>query len=126
MVQIGNETNGSAKLLVELLEKKQARIKCFEHNYNEVYSIIYAYKENIGKYRDKTLEGLDKKNYTYSDVERLLDNLKSLLKKKHVDVEEKPSYEDYSAVIDEQGLEDYLKGHFVTRNLKKMEIWHFA
>lgn len=116
------EQNGSAKLLVELLEKKQARIKCFEHNYNEVYSIIYAYKENIGKYRDKTLEGLDKKNYTYSDVERLLDNLKSLLKKKHVDVEEKPSYEDYSAVIDEQGLEDYLKEKYKDRIEKKEKV----
>ena len=110
------------KLLVELLEKKQAKIKCFEHNYKEVYSIIYAYKENIGKYKDKTLEGLDKKNYTYSDVERLLDNLKSLLKKKHVEVEEKPNYEEYSTIIDEQGLKDYLKEKYKDKIEKKEKV----
>lgn len=118
-----DEQNSSAKLLVELLEKKQAKIKCFEHNYKEVYSIIYAYKENIGKYKDKTLEGLDKKNYTYSDVERLLDNLKSLLKKKHVEVEEKPNYEEYSTIIDEQGLEDYLKEKYKDKIEKKKRYW---
>lgn len=117
-----DEQNSSAKLLVELLEKKQAKIKCFEHNYKEVYSIIYAYKENIGKYKDKTLEGLDKKNYTYSDVERLLDNLKSLLKKKHVEVEEKPNYEEYSTIIDEQGLEDYLKEKYKDKIEKKEKV----
>lgn len=116
------EQNSSAKLLVELLEKKQAKIKCFEHNYKEVYSIIYAYKENMGKYRDKTLEGLDRKNYTYSDVERLLDNLKKLLKKKHVEIEEKPSYEDYAVVIDEQGLEDYLKEKYKDKIEKKEKV----
>ena len=42
-----DEQNSSAKLLVELLEKKQAKIKCFEHNYKEVYSIIYAYKKRL-------------------------------------------------------------------------------
>lgn len=77
------EQNNSTKLLIELLEKKQAKIKCFEHNYKEVYSIIYAYKENLGKYRDKTLEGLDIKNYTQSDVERLLDNLENLFLNKN-------------------------------------------
>lgn len=117
-----DEQNSSAKLLVELLEKKQAKIKCFEHNYKEVYSIIYAYKENIGKYKDKTLEGLDKKNYTYSDVERLLDNLKSLLKKKHVEVEEKPNYEEYNTIIDEQGLEDYLKEKYKDKIEKKEKV----
>lgn len=116
------EQNNSTKLLVELLEKKQAKVKCFEHNYKEVYSIIYAYKENIGKYRDKTLEGLDIKKYTYSDVERLLDNLKGLLKRKHIEIEEKPSYDDYSAVIDEQGLEEFLKEKYKDRFEKKEKV----
>lgn len=116
------EQNNSTKLLVELLEKKQAKVKCFEHNYKEVYSIIYAYKENIGKYRDKTLEGLDIKKYTYSDVERLLDNLKGLLKRKHIEIEEKPSYDDYSAVIDEQGLEEFLKEKYKDKFEKKEKV----
>lgn len=116
------EQNNSTKLLIELLEKKQARIKCFEHNYREVYSIIYAYKENLKKYRYKTLEGLDIKKYTYSDVERLLDNLKNLLKKKHVEVVEKPSYDDYGAVIDEQGLEFFLKEKYKDKIEKKEKV----
>lgn len=116
------EQNNSTKLLIELLEKKQAKIKCFEHNYKEVYSIIYAYKENLGKYRDKTLEGLDIKNYTQSDVERLLDNLENLLRKKHVEIEEKPSYEDYSTVIDEQGLEEFLKEKYKDKIEKKEKV----
>ena len=116
------EENNSTKLLIELLEKKQARIKCFEHNYREVYSIIFAYKENLKKYRYKTLEGLDIKNYTYSDVERLLDNLKNLLKKKHVEVVEKPSYDDYGAVIDEQGLEFFLKEKYKDKIEKKEKV----
>lgn len=116
------EQNNSTKLLVELLEEKQAKIKCFEHTYKEVYSIIYAYKENLGKYRDKTLEGLDIKHYKYSDVERLLDNLKSRLKKKHVEVEEIPSYEDYNTVIDEQGLEEFLKEKYKDKIEKKEKV----
>lgn len=116
------EENNSAQLLVELLEKKQARIKCFEHTYKEVYSIIYAYKENLGKYRDKTLEKLDKKNYNYSDVERLLDNLKNLLKKKHVVIEEKPNYDDYLYVIDEKGLENFLKEKYHDKIEKKEKV----
>ena len=116
------EQNNSAKSLVELLEKKHAKIKCFEHNYKEVYDIIYAYKGNIGKYKEKTLEGLDKKKYTNSDVERILDNLKSLFKKKHVEIIAKPNYEDYKAVIDEQGLEEYLKEKYTDTIEKKEKV----
>lgn len=116
------EQNNSAKLLVDLLEKKQAKIKCFEHNYKEVYSIIYAYKENIGKFKEKTLEGLDVKKYTYTDVERLLDNLKNILKKKHIEIEEKPSYDDYNIVIDEQGLEEFLKEKYKDKIEKKEKV----
>ena len=116
------EQNNSTKLLVELLEKKQAKIKCFEHTYKEVYSIIYAYKETIGKYKIKTLERLDQKKYNSIDVERLLDNLKILLKKKHVEMEEKPNYEDHEFVIDEKGLENFLKEKYNDKTEKKERV----
>lgn len=111
------EKNNSATILIDLLKQKQGILKCFENNYNELYSIIYAYKENIGRFNEKTLEGLDILNYTETDVELILNNLKDILLKKEIKIEEMPNYE-INPGIDELELEKYLKEKYEEKDEK--------
>lgn len=116
--------NESGNLLMTLLKEKKANVYCFEHNYDEVYSILENYKNNIHKVREKTLEKLDIDRYTESDIERLMSNLKIMLNNKGIQIIETPEYvktgDRYIGIIDEGQLTDYLMENYAD-NREKIE-----
>lgn len=67
------EAENAAKMLHDMLRRQKAKCYYFPHIGNEITSILTAYQHTIvGKNRTwRTLEGLDRKKYTYSAVERL-------------------------------------------------------
>lgn len=107
-----NSQNESGNLLMQLLKDKNANIHCFVHNYNEVLSIMESYKNNRKGLKEKTLERWDLEGYTESDVERNINQLKLMLNSRGIEVVETPEYvkkeDEYSGIIDERGLIDFL------------------
>ena len=86
----------------------------FYHAETEMKNILSAYQHSLrsGEYTGRTLEGLDRKKYTVSGVERLKDNWKSQLKNTFQIIEKNiPEYTvkengtvDESEVLDEKEL----------------------
>lgn len=76
------EEEKAAILLHEQLQKQKANFCYFYHAETEMKNILSAYQYSLrsGEYTGRTLEGLDRKKYTVSGVERLKVNWKSQLK----------------------------------------------
>jgi len=103
------EENRSAKELYDLLNKYDAKIKCFKHTYQEVYNIINFYKNNIGKSKENTLEYLDEQKYTEGQVDLLLSSLEAKFKEYKIEITEKPDFTiNKKYMIDYKGLENKL------------------
>lgn len=100
--------NESGNLLMKLLLEKKAKVCCFKHNFDEVYSILENYKNNINKVREKTLEQLDVEQYKKSDVDRIMMNLEIMLNNKGINIVDTPDYSSYEGVIDENKLMNFL------------------
>lgn len=104
----------AAHLLHEKLDKQKANFYYFNHAETEMNNILSAYQYSLrsGEYTGRTLEGLDRKKYTVSSVERLKDNWKSQLKNTfHIIEKNIPEYTvkengtvDESEVLDEKEL----------------------
>ena len=114
--------NESGDLLMQLLKDKKANIYCFRHNYDEVYSILDNYKNNLSCIREKTLEQLDLDRYTKSDVDRLMSGLEMMLNNHGIIVKETPEYvkNEYEGIIDEKRLTDFLLENYA-ENKDKIE-----
>lgn len=59
--------------LLDMLKEKGAALYCYRHVYDELHSIISAYKASLSppyNYSFHTLEGWENKGYTPTDVER--------------------------------------------------------
>lgn len=108
--------NEAGNLLMQLLKEKKANIFCFRHNFDEVYSILDNYKNNISTIREKTLEQLDIDRYTKSDVDRVMNQLELMLSNRGIIVKETPEYikngNNYEGVIDEKKLTDFLMENY--------------
>lgn len=108
--------NEAGNLLMQLLKEKKANIFCFRHNFDEVYSILANYKNNISTIREKTLEQLDIDRYTKSDVDRVMNQLELMLSNRGIIVKETPEYikngNNYEGVIDEKKLTDFLMENY--------------
>ena len=108
------EEKKAANLLHEQLKKQKANFCFFYHAETEMKNILSAYQHSLrsGEYTGRTLEGLDRKKYTVSGVERLKDNWKSQLKNTFQIIEKNiPAYTvkengtvDESEVLDEKEL----------------------
>ena len=117
------EQNNVAKKLIELLKEKKANIKCFRHNFEEVETIISSYKENLGKLRVKTLEGLDALKYTKKDVETIiLSNLEVIFRRKGIDIVDTPDFSNHSYVIGEEELKEFLEQQYSDKEEKVTRV----
>lgn len=116
------EQNKSAKRLIELLQEKKANIKCFRHNYDEVFNIIKNYKDNINKFKEKTLEFFDIQNYKETDVEIVLNNLEKIFKNNHIEIVETPDYNEYNPVFEEKELFEFLEENYNDKEEKITRI----
>ncbi len=133
----GNERNTSAKQLVEILNNSKIPLKCFSHNYSEVYKIIDAYKfrklNDIESYKKiyndnntNTLEYFDKFDYSPADVGRVLINLEEYFKKYSIEIVDTPSLsedgsgkitsKDFKNSIGEQELKIKLSSELFYKN----------
>lgn len=111
------EENNGAVNLHKALESQGGEFFYFPQTQNEIEGILYAYQKNIGKVSHYTLERLNEKHYTSSDVERLRCTWESRLQGTyHTNLAARPEYQtksngdvDVNYVIDENGLRDFLK-----------------
>lgn len=116
------EENATADQLKYMLNKNDIPIKCFIHNYSEVYRIVEAYKYSLSRPNNtrngQTLEYFDYKEYSTSDIERVLSFLEDNIREKGIDVVDDPSMsnnasglvtsQDFDKAIGEKELKDYL------------------
>lgn len=108
------EAENAAKMLHDMLRRQKAKCYYFPHIGNEITSILTAYQHTIvGENRTwRTLEGLDRKKYTYSAVERLKNTWpKTLEASFEIKLKNTPSYltreggiVDESDVLDEKEI----------------------
>ena len=121
--------NKEANELHKSLKKQDGTFCFFPQTKREIDNILVAYKNNIGKNAGITLEGLDEKKYTPSDVDRLLTTWKANLSSTYdVKLNNRPGYAkktdesiDEKYVIDEAGLREFLKANIKWRSNDSME-----
>ena len=81
--------------LLTMLKEKGAELFCFEHNVQEILSIIIAYKHGLNNpYCNnfhQTLEAWDSQNYTVSDVDRYLSILRTKISHLGITIIERPT-----------------------------------
>ena len=86
--------------LLKMLTEKGAKLYCFEHNVQEVLSIINAYRYGLsnphGNNSPQTLEAWDSQHYTISDVDRYASLLRAKISRLGITIEEKPCVSDAS------------------------------
>lgn len=87
------EREASAEMLV-MLKEKGATLLCFEHNFDEIDSIVTAYKNGLkyahSSYYHPTLEGWDEQHYTVTDVERYQSVLRHKIEALGITIVQKP------------------------------------
>ena len=124
-----DEQNTAASQLVEILLNNNISIKCFKHNYDEVYKIIEAYKYSIlnsSNRHGQTIEYFDKLGYSTNDVERVLHNLEDYFKEKSIEIVDTPSLSsdgsgtivesDFQKAIGETELKEHLSKKVFYKN----------
>ena len=125
----GSEDNEAAEQMIEILHNNSVPIKCFRHNYSEVYKIVEAYKHNMldpsNRY-GQTLEYFDEFEYSVSDMDRVLANLEDYFNEKNIEIVDTPSLSsdgtgvitsfDYPSAIGEVELKEHLSKFIAYRN----------
>lgn len=92
----------NANELHNMLKKKGAKFAYFENIKHELESVLYAYKNCIGKDIDShnTLEGLDEKNTNPNDVDRIIAIWPSQLSLNYgVDLIDTPDFDQKNGLI---------------------------
>lgn len=130
------ECNRMASELLTLLKKQNAIIKCFEHNYKEVETIIEGYKfkkfNRFNKQQDKdnkflyeqTLELFDEENFSESDIELILMDLRSKISKLGISIVSTPDLsQNIKYNINVQGMIDYIQSKY-TRKAKNITVYN--
>lgn len=107
------EEEKSAREFIDMLKESGAKILFFQHNLDEVNTILNAYKRSLDpnqyKSSNMTLERLDEECFNKKDVEELQLLLPNKISKLGIKICEKPEYDDSNFVIDERGLNAKLK-----------------
>lgn len=112
-----DEENALAAPIVNLLKDNGIKIKCFQHNVEEVENIIIKYRDK--KYKQGlTIEKFDNANYSVEQINYYLNILEDEIVKKGILIDKNSSYESLSAKFSERkikfdykGLEDFLSQH---------------
>ena len=88
------EERTSALEVLKMLTEKGAKLFCFEHNVQEIISIMSAYKYALnnpyGSNSPHTLIAWDEQHYTVSDVERQISLLRTKISHLGITIREKP------------------------------------
>jgi len=128
----GEERKNNVNVLLKMLKRQKAKLCYFPHIKQEIIGILTAYKYALASgtacIGGRTLEGLDRRGYNVSDVEREIQLLGSQLEGVFNIVEfDLPAYAtkaddsvDESQVLDEAGIKQYIKEntpHYTEDNL---------
>ena len=116
---LGYKTDNDAKdaqSLHNALYLQRGVFHYFPQTATEINNILTAYSYNIGKSKAQTLEGLDAKQYTPADVERIRSTWQATLSSVFsITYREAPAYTlnaeggiDSKYIIDEKGLNSFL------------------
>lgn len=112
-----DEENALASPIVNLLKDNGIKIKCFQHNVEEVENIIIKYRDKKAK-QGLTIEKFDNANYSVEQINYYLNILEDEIVKKGILIDKTSSYESLFAKFPERkikfdykGLEDFLSQH---------------
>lgn len=122
------EENEGAIELHEALKAQGAKTFYFPQTQHEIEGILYAYQKSIGVYSPQTLEGLDHRRYTSSDVDRIRHTWETKLNSQlKTNLASRPEYQknasgeiDVHYVIDERELEETLNDQIKWNNVDAM------
>ena len=119
-----DEENALASPIVNLLKDNGIKIKCFQHNVEEVENIIIKYRDKKSK-QGLTIEKFDNANYSVEQINYYLNILEDEIVKKGILIDKTSSYESLSAKFPEKkikfdynGLEDFLSQHIASYKQK--------
>lgn len=109
-----DEENAFSKPIIDLLPNN-VKLKCFEHNLEEVKSIIENYKRN--RYQNiLTLEKFDLENYDNFRIDLYVQNLEKEIENLNIEIDTTSSfgeltnnYKNLKGTIDQDKLESLLK-----------------
>lgn len=108
--------------LLRTLDLNNARLCCFEHNFQEMYDIVYDYFKGR-RDNDKVLEHFEVHDYTSGDMERIMVQLRAMRDQRRIEadgitieIRNTPDYDNGRAsytdtpewYLDEKGLKDSL------------------
>ena len=129
---LGYKTEEDKQSAIELhkaLSKQKGSFFFFPQTQHEIEGILNAYQRSIGHLSTVTLEGLDAKQYSYGDVQRLKQSWESRAASEFkTRIKQAPGYprnkdgtinEEY--YIDEEGLREELKNNIKWRSPDSME-----
>jgi len=110
------DDNSSASELMDLLVQQKANIKCYRHTYDEVRNIIEEYGKNIGKLRERTLEGYEIKCYDLDNITIILQELENMFNKRGIKIVDTPiiTEKKYKSMISEKELYNRIKEGYKT------------
>ncbi|MBQ3419008.1 MAG: hypothetical protein IJH31_02615 [Erysipelotrichaceae bacterium] len=116
-------TMDSAREFLNMLKESGAKLICFEHNFEEIKNVLYAYKNsfsNMSANYVNTLEALDESGYTVSDVERIISRLQFLIEDLGIEIVKTPVYE--KGEIDLSDLERQLKEEVIYKKTNSVFV----
>jgi hypothetical protein len=114
-MHLPNQVKEGAIEFLEMLKKAGASLYCFQHNYDEIISVLLAYKgslQNTYYYSSNTLEAFDEMSYSPDDVDVFITRLPKLIEDLGIKIVDAPSYDNSyndDAYIDFEGLVEKLK-----------------
>jgi hypothetical protein len=100
--------------LINLLKKHNAELKIFRHSLEEIIGILAACAEvfRTRSFEDSygpSVEYFIESGYSETDIMMFLSNLESDIGNLGIEIIEKPSYDEFTNVIDENAYYEYLK-----------------
>lgn len=110
----GHALQESVEELLSLLLHNGATVHAFEHNLDELGSILEAY---VSRYRKGTLDTSYNFDYLIENdvapekIENDIPSLRYVLREKNIFIEDTPVYDDYWKNIGHQQFDDYLSQH---------------
>lgn len=107
------EERTSSLELLKMLTEKGAELYCFEHNVQEIISILTAYRYGLTNPHNitshQTLEAWDRQQYTLSDVDRYMSLLKTKISQLGITIVERPCINDIASYpFDDSQLISYI------------------
>lgn len=104
----GEEIRVPCTELLELLYVNGAQLCCFRHTLDEIKGILNACSNRLGQFDDtafgRSIQFFSSHGFTASDIKLLISTLERTIESLRIRVVDKPNFNDYQYVINEDNL----------------------